>query len=226
MILARIQKLSVAIPENLAEMLEEEIIFGRLKSRERLTEEMVAARYGVSRSPVREALRLLERDGLVMREARRGIWVSPMSQRDFDEVYTCRIELEGLVAKQAAESADIEKKAEFKSLLSELKQAQARNDARQFFIVDVRGSFLTYTLAGNKTLTRLLGGLEKQALRYRYHAYEQDPKIIQLSLDDTARIYDAITAGDGEGAKAMTENLIREIWQSMRAGIRDAFGEG
>jgi DNA-binding GntR family transcriptional regulator len=59
MILARIQKLSVAIPENLAEMLEEEIIFGRLKSRERLTEEMVAARYGVSRSPVREALRLL-----------------------------------------------------------------------------------------------------------------------------------------------------------------------
>ncbi|ATN37053.1 hypothetical protein ACO34A_25110 (plasmid) [Rhizobium sp. ACO-34A] len=226
MILARIQKLSVAIPENLAEILEEEIIFGRLKSNERLTEEMVAERYGVSRSPVREALRLLERDGLVIREARRGIWVSPMSQRDFDEVYTCRIELEGLVAKQAAENPDVAAKEEFRVLLKELKEARSRNDARQFFIVDVKGSFLTYSLAGNRTLTRLLAGLEKQALRYRYHAYQQRPEIVQLSLDDTARIYDAIIAGDGEAAKAMTEKLIHEIWQNMRDGIRAAFGDG
>src|SRR5882762_9944121 len=116
------------------------MIFGRLKSRERLTEEMVAERYGVSRSPVREALRLLERDGLVTREARRGIWVSPMSQRDFDEIYMCRIPLEGLVAKQAAEADEAAKKAEYRGLLADLKSAQLRNDAREFFITDVRGS--------------------------------------------------------------------------------------
>lgn len=225
MILQRLPKLAAAIPESLAEMLEEEIILGRLKSEERLTEEFVAERYGVSRSPVREALRLLERDGLVIREARRGIWVAPMSQRDFDEVYTCRIALEGLVARQAAESNDAERKKEFRGLLVELKEAQARNDARQFFAVDVRGSALVYDLAANRTLTRLLQGLEKQALRYRFHAYEQDPKIIKLSLDDTARIYDVITAGDGDSAQAMTEKLIREIWQSMREKVRDYFGQ-
>lgn len=225
MILQRLPKLAAAIPESLAEMLEEEIILGRLKSEERLTEEFVAERYGVSRSPVREALRLLERDGLVIREARRGIWVAPMSQRDFDEVYTCRIALEGLVARQAAESGDSERKKEFRGLLVELKEAQARNDARQFFAVDVRGSALVYDLAANRTLTRLLQGLEKQALRYRFHAYEQDPKIIKLSLDDTARIYDVITAGDGDSAQAMTEKLIREIWQSMREKVRDYFGQ-
>ena len=121
MILARIQKLSVGIPENLAEILEEEIIFGRLKSKERLTEEMVAERYGVSRSPVREALRLLERDGLVTREARRGIWVSPMSQKDFDEIYMCRIPLEGLVAQQAAEA-----KAQLRNLDAIMKKHKIR----------------------------------------------------------------------------------------------------
>lgn len=226
MILARIQKLSVAIPENLAEILEEEIIFGRLKSRERLTEEMVAERYGVSRSPVREALRLLERDGLVTREARRGIWVSPMSQKDFDEIYMCRIPLEGLVAQQAAEADEAAKKSEYKGLLADLKSAQLRNDAREFFITDVRGSFIHYTLAGNKTLMRLLGGLEKQALRYRFHAYEQNPQMMQLSLDDTTRICEAIIAGDGQAAKAITEKLIHEIWQTMRDGIREAFGRG
>ncbi len=223
MILDRTHKLSIAIPENLAGRLEEEIIFGVLKSRERLTEEMVAERYGVSRSPVREAMRLLERDGLVIREARRGIWVAPMSVRDFDEVYTCRIALEGLVARQAAASKDVEKKKLFRGLLVELKEAQARNDARQFFVVDVRGSFLVYDLADNRTLTRLLQGLEKQALRYRFHAYERDPSVIQLSLDDTARIYDAIASGDEDAAQSLTENLIREIWRRMREDVRSFF---
>ncbi|MBZ9603608.1 GntR family transcriptional regulator [Phyllobacterium chamaecytisi] len=222
--LVRIQKLSISIPENLAEILEEEIIYGRLKSRERLTEEMIAERYGVSRSPVREALRLLERDGLVIREARRGIWVAPLSLKDFDEVYTCRIELEGLAAKYAALSNDTERKGEFSGLQNELTDAIKRNDAKQFFLVDVRGSLLTYTLADNKTLTRLLGGLEKQALRYRFHAYQQNPNILQLSFDDTARIYDAIRDGDAAKAQDLTENLIREIWQKMREGIRGSFG--
>jgi DNA-binding GntR family transcriptional regulator len=98
--------LTEAIPEGLARRLEDEIISGRLEPLTRLIEEEVALRYGVSRSPVREALRLLERDGLVNRAARQGIWVAPMSLRDFDEVYTCRIPLEGIAAAQAARSID------------------------------------------------------------------------------------------------------------------------
>jgi DNA-binding GntR family transcriptional regulator len=226
MILPRIQNLSVAIPENLAGILEEEIIFGNLKPHDRLTEEDVALKYGVSRSPVREALRMLERDGLVLREARRGIWVSPLSLRDFDEVYVCRIELEGLAAEQAAKSADAEKKAELHVVLDEMRDAQQRGNAREFFLFDVRGSLLTYELAGNRTLTRLLGGLEKQALRYRFHAYQQNPRIIALSLDDTARIFDAVMAGNARAAKELTENLIRQIWQDMRLAIGQFFGEG
>ena len=87
--------ISAAIPEELASRLEDEIIFGAATAACRLTEDEVALRFGVSRSPVREALRLLERDGLVVREARKGIWVAPLSLKDFDEVYVCRIELEG-----------------------------------------------------------------------------------------------------------------------------------
>ena len=96
--------LTQAIPEVLRRQLEEEIVFGRLEPLARLTEEEVAARYGVSRSPVREALRLLEGDGLVHRAARRGIWVAPLSLRDFDEIYACRIPLEGLAAAGAEEA--------------------------------------------------------------------------------------------------------------------------
>src|SRR5689334_18940968 len=124
--------LSAAIPEGVAALLEKEIIFGELAPMARLTEEEVAARYGVSRSPVREALRLLERDGLVLRAARRGIWVAPLSLKDFDEIYTCRIELEGVAAEQAARSSDVERKKEFRGLLEELRAAHARGDGREF----------------------------------------------------------------------------------------------
>ena len=80
------RNISAAIPDNLARVLEQDIIFGRLEPSVRLTEETLAEAYGVSRSPVREALRLLERDGLVVREARKGIWVAPLSVKDLDEV--------------------------------------------------------------------------------------------------------------------------------------------
>lgn len=225
MILQRPSKLSISIPESLAEKLEEEIIVGRIKSEERLTEEMVAERYGVSRSPVREALRLLERDGLVIREARRGIWVAQMSQKDFDEVYTCRIPLEGLVARQAAESDNDALKRDLRNVQRELEETQAAGDVRRFFMADVRGSFMIYDLADNRTLRRLLQGLEKQALRYRFHAYEQNPDMIKLSLDDTTRIFDAILDRDGEAAQSVTENLIREIWHNMRGEVGRFFGK-
>ncbi len=225
MLIQRTQNLSISIPESVAQRLEEEIIVGRLKSEERLTEETVADRYGVSRSPVREALRLLERDGLVIREARRGIWVAPMSQKDFDEVYTARNPLEGLVARQAAESDNDALKRELRDVQRALEETQASGDVRRFFTADVRGSFLIYDLADNRTLRRLLQGLEKQALRYRFHAYEQNPDMIKLSLDDTTRIFDAILAGDGATAQAVTENLIREIWQSMRDEVARSFGK-
>lgn len=218
--------LSAAIPESLSKLLEEEIILGRLPPSTRLTEEDVAARYNVSRSPVREALRLLERDGLVLRAARRGIWVAPLSVRDLDEIYICRIELEGIAAEQAAQSPRNDKKANFSGLLSRLRKAHEEKDAREFFLVDMQGSFLTYELADNKTLTRLLGSLEKQAMRYRYLAYDRNPQIVEMSLQGTAEIYEAIVASDAPAAKRMTEDLIRNIWQVLRTTMADVFSNG
>jgi DNA-binding GntR family transcriptional regulator len=217
--------LSIAIPEGLAALLEKEIIFGELAPMARLTEEEVAARYGVSRSPVREALRLLERDGLVLRAARRGIWVAPLSLKDFDEVYTCRIELEGIAGEQAAMSANAERKKEFAGLLEELRSAHLRGDAREFFLVDVRGSALTYDLSGNRTLKRLLASLDKQALRYRFIGYTHNPQIVDITMKHTAEIYEAIVSGQAAHAKSLTEHIIHYIWQFMRGAIAESFGK-
>lgn len=219
-------KLSAGIADNLVSILEEAIVFLELAPNERLTEEEVAERYGVSRSPVRDALRSLERDGLVLREARRGIWVTPMSLRDFDEIYSCRVALEAIAAEQAARSTNTALKAQLAQVLDAMRAAREAGDARLFFSHDVRGSELIYQIADNATLHRLLKGLEKQALRYRYHLYRRNPGVVDLSFDDTARIFQAITEGDVPGAYRMEHDLIERIWRETRDAIRDEFGEG
>ncbi|MFE3838769.1 GntR family transcriptional regulator [Pseudogemmobacter sonorensis] len=218
--------LAARIADNLVALLEEAIIFLDLAPNERLTEEEVALRYGVSRSPVRDALRSLERDGLVLREARKGIWVTPMSLRDFDEIYRCRIALEAIAAEQAAQSSNTAMKQKLLTVLDEMKRARDAGDARNFFSHDVQGSELIYQTADNQTLSRLLKGLEKQALRYRYHLYRRHPGVVDLSLDDTARIFGAIIDGDAELAFRLEHDLITKIWHEGRDAIREEFGEG
>jgi DNA-binding GntR family transcriptional regulator len=219
-------KLSAGIADNLVAVLENAIVFLELAPSERLTEEDVAERYGVSRSPVRDALRALERDGLVLREARKGIWVTPMSLRDFDEIYRCRIALEAIAAEQAARSTNAALKAQLWQVLEGMKQAREAGDARLFFTHDVRGSELIYEIADNSTLRRLLKGLEKQALRYRYHLYQRDRSVVDLSFDDTARVFQAIVDGDAERSYALEHDLIEKIWRETRDAICAEFGEG
>ena len=99
---------SFAVPDVIAKeltrFLEDQIIFGNLLPGERLVEEDIVRRHDVSRSPVRESFRMLEQDGLVVRESRKGVWVSPIDLRDLDEVYICRLTLESLAAEVAATS--------------------------------------------------------------------------------------------------------------------------
>lgn len=219
-------RLTAGIADNLASMLEQEIVFLKLRPGARLTEEEIAETYGVSRSPVRDALRTLEREGLVTRAARKGIWVTSMSLRDFDEIYRCRAALEALAAEQAAKSNNTELKNQLGNVFEAMMSARRAGDVEAFFESDIKGSELIYELAEDITLQRLLKSLEKQAMRYRYHMYSKSETLLDLSLDDTARVFDAIREGKPEEAHNLEHALIRKIWQTMRDSIGAEFGDG
>ena len=219
-------RLGRVIPEELAEILQAEIIHGRLTPQSRLTEEEIALRYGVSRSPVREAIRQLEADGLVVKAARRGIWVAPLSLRELDEIYSCRISLEALAAEQAANSTNMSLKQRLIQLLPSMRSAAEKGDVEEFFARDVDGSALIYQLADNATLDRLLRGLNKQALRYRYFAYSRRASAVSLSMKGTEEILNAIAANQADKARAMTEELIRNLWREMRPVLLESLGTG
>ena len=212
---ATIVRLPDVLARELARALESAIIFGDLPPEARLTEDDLAQRYRVSRSPVREALRLLEQDGLVLREARRGFWVAPTSRRDLDEVYSCRIALEGLAAEQAAQARTPAGVSELRICLELLAAAAGEGDVRAYFRENVRTTGQIHAMAGNETLRRLLDGIGKQALRYRYLAYSKSPELIAMSLAGNRQIVEAIAKGRPEAARSVTERLIRRSWKAV-----------
>ena len=204
------------VPRRVADVLQQDIISGRMAPDSRVIEEEIAERFGVSRSPVRESIRLLERDGLIVRAERRGARVSPMSRQDLDEVYACRVALEGMAAAEAAghhEPADL---AQLQAGLARLREALGSADAAGFFAANVAFTDVIHRAAANATLRRLLGGIGKQALRYRFFAYRAAPKLMSASLEGNRGLVDAIRRRDRDAARAQTERLIEGSWQTVR----------
>lgn len=212
------------LAKEVARFLENEIIFGNLAPDERLVEEDLVKKYGVSRSPVREALRILEQDGLTIRESRRGARVAPVSLGDLDEVYSCRLVLEGLAAEGAAvnrKPADIE--AIYRSLKL-LENAYRKKNIREYFERNVELTKQIHLSSGNATLRRLLGNIDKQALRYRYLAYSRRPEIMQYSIEGNREIVEAIERQRGRNARLLTEDLIQKSWQVIREHVGGSAG--
>lgn len=209
------------IPGILTDKLRLAIIFGDLSPSSRVVEDDIAAEYRVSRSPVREALRRLAGDGLVVREDRRGATVAPVSRRDLDEIYLCRIPLEGLVAGQAAagrSAAEIELLA---TLMTALEQAASAGDIRAYFHANVAFTDAVHAMSGNRTAIRLLDGIGKQALRYRYIAYRDFPHLVGLSVEGSREIVDAIGRRAQAEARRITERLIERSWMTIRDCIAE-----
>lgn len=207
------------VPQRVADVLGSDIILGRMAPEARIIEEEVAERFGVSRSPVRESMRLLERDGLVIRADRRGVRVSPLSRRDLDEVYGCRLPLEGLAADEAARRrapADLRRLQEG---LGRLRRAFRAGDIAGYFEANVAFTDAVHRAADNATLRRLLTILGKQAMRYRFLAYRSFPELMAMSVDGNAEVVDAIRAGHGAEARARTEGMIERSWSRIRGCV-------
>ena len=200
------------LPQELARGLEDAIVFRDLMPGARLVEEEIAARFAISRSPVREAIRILETRGLVLREARRGSRVTDLSPRDLNEVYACRVELEGLAAAEAAGARSPADLDHLDERLEALTAARAGGDPRGFLRASMALSRAVHEASHNRTLIRLLSTLEPQAMRYRFVAYARAEALMDASLDGNRAVAASIRAGDREAASAATAHMIRNAW--------------
>ncbi|MDI3318016.1 MAG: GntR family transcriptional regulator [Bacillota bacterium] len=205
------------------------ILDGRAPKGTHLVERELAEQLGVSRTPVREALRRLEREGLLVYEPRRGVVVSGFDEQSVRDLYLMRELLEGLAARLAAERHTPDEQAELERLLEEAETAVEQGDVDAAATQNVAITLQLYRMAHSARLEQALAALRDYIESFTRTGYRDDCRLRQAHREHRA-IVAAIRDRDADLAEELTRLHVRrslESWQHRRAvQAAAAAGEG
>lgn len=190
--------------EVVCETLRDAIRKGVLQPGERLMEIQLAEELGVSRTPVREAIRKLELDGYVIMMPRRGTYVANLSIRDVNEVFEIRTSLDSLASGLAAERITDEELERLQRLLVTIGGYIEEGDISQIVKTDTEFHDLLYQASRNTRLVGIINNLREQVTRFRATSMSF-PGRLQATLEEHRRIVEAIAQGDVREAQQAAE---------------------
>jgi DNA-binding GntR family transcriptional regulator len=205
----------------LSAIIERRIIYLQLAPGSHITEQEICDEFNVSRSPVREAFRQLEASGLIVRHARRGVRVTPMTEADLDEIYFCRIPLETLAASCAARNRQEPDLAFLNARLDAMTVALKAGDGGAFFGDNVAFINRIHQITGNRMLFSLLSIVEKHAMRYRYFAHTHSRTMLHNSAEGLQGLYESIRDRKAAQAKQRMLALMRKAHQLIAGALRE-----
>ena len=182
------------------EELKQRILTGKILPGTRLMEVELAENLGVSRTPVREAIRKLEKESLVTIEPRRGAYASDLNIKDVIDILEVRQEMEGLAASLAAVRMEGRNKSKLTEIAEKYKNAVIAGDASEMIKYDTEFHRIIVQACDNAILEQMIERLQELVLRFRYKYYE-DTKRVQKQPDEHQVIIDAICSGNAEEAR-------------------------
>lgn len=192
------------------EELKRQILVGEIAPGTRMMEVEMAEDMGVSRTPIREAIRKLEKEGLVTIEPRRGAYASEISVKDMVDVLEVRQDLEGMAAALAAEKVTEEEKQAFIKVNSEYEEAIRSGNTDEIIRCDELFHQLIVSYSGNKTLNQLLSQVQELALRFRYIYYDDFSRYEKMPKEHE-EIEEAILSGDSQKARIVAEEHVTKL---------------
>ena len=213
---AKIEPLG-AVRERVLATLRQDIIAGRLRPGDRLVERELAERFGVSRVPVREAIRALVAEGFVLFESARRTVVRRLTPTDVKELFELREALEVYAAGLAATRATPQSLAELRELLAIAAEATRSDDAEAITDVNTRFHDRILALAGNSLLISVMEPVDGR-LRWLTRQNVEWPQL----LTEHQELYEAIASGDPNRARA---HALSHVQANYRSTVRHLFGD-
>ncbi|WP_011581839.1 MULTISPECIES: FCD domain-containing protein [Chelativorans] len=210
-----------SLSDSLFEKLSEAIVRGELPPGTKLSEPKLAARHGVSRGPLREAIRRLEERKLVTRTPRQGVRVIVPSHKHVVELFHIREVLEGLAAREAARHATPADIEELRSMLERHAQVLASPDAMVYWQARANSDFhfLIARIARNEQLFNLLSGEYYTLFRLYRMQHRLVPGRAKRALLEHERIADAIADHDCELAEMLMRRHVAAARKSLETSI-------
>ena len=201
-----IEHKTISLADQVFEHLETDILSGKYQKGENLTESKLSLELGVSRTPIRDALRRLEQEHLI-EEAPKGMIVVGIGEKDLADIFEIRAALEGKAAEMAANNYTDEQLAIVREALEFQEFYLGKQDPDRIKSMDSRFHETIYKMSNSTVFYDVLMPLHKKILKYR-KASVSDSSRAAASVAEHRAIYEAIAARDGElASKLITEHL-------------------
>jgi DNA-binding GntR family transcriptional regulator len=195
-----------ALYEEVAELLRQRIFQRELEPGSWIDELKIAEEYGISRTPLREALKVLATEGLITMKVRRGAYVTEVSDKDLSNVYHLLSLLESDAAGTVAQKASDSQIAELQAMHRDLENAVGNRE--QFFVINERFHMRLLELADNRWQSQMVADLRKVMKLNRHNSLLKSGRI-EESLQEHRAIMDALAARDREGTTARMREHFR-----------------
>jgi DNA-binding GntR family transcriptional regulator len=187
-----------------------------------IDEQALATRYGISRTPLREALKVLASEGLVTLRPRRGCYVAEVDERDLDEIFPLLALLEGQAAFEATRRMGPAGLQRLEALHAELERATAEGDIGRIYRVNQRFHALVQELAGSRRLAQVIDDIRKVLQLTRHNSLLRQGRP-EESLSEHRRIMAALRDHAPEAAQAaMHDHLM--AGRAAYAGLKEQRG--
>jgi len=195
-----------ALYEEVAELLRQRIFRRELEPGSWIDEVKIAQEYGISRTPLREALKVLAAEGLVTMKVRRGAYVTEVSEQDLAEVYHLLSLLESDAAAVAATRATDEELRELQALHKELEGAVRQRE--KFFAINERFHMRLLEIAGNRWRNQMVADLRKVMKLHRHNSLLKSGRV-EESLAEHRRVMKALEKRDAAAAMQRMQEHFR-----------------
>jgi len=207
-----------SIEQRVAQSLRALIVAGQLPEGAQLVQRELAARLGVSQTPVRASLGRLQREGFVAVGSTGRAFVSRLTREDFEEIYAARLGLEGLAARLGAEAAGTKELASMRATLASLERAAAAQDLDAYLALRWEFYGTAYRASGRRRLAE-----EVERLYWRSERYNRlvlsTPQRFQESLGRYSAFFAHCEVGDGLAAERGVQESLRWAVDSVAGGL-------
>lgn len=206
----------VSLADQVFEHIERDILSGKYTRGEIITESKLSSELGVSRTPIREALRMLSQEHLI-EESGKGNIVIGISEKDLDDIFIIRKELECIAASMAAKNRTSEQLDELKETLELQEFYVAKSDTDHIKYMDNKFHQILYKLTGSNIFYDTLMPLHKKIQKYR-KASLQSGNRAEASVLEHRKIYEAIAAGNEKNAFRYALEHIENAYNHIKKG--------
>ena len=205
------------LPQRIMKTLAQAIIEGRIESGARLSEPDIAQQFGVSRTPVREALYALERDGLVERPPRKGARVATFTAKQVKDIYVCRALVYGRSANLATPLLSDEQLDELQDCTEQMVKAAQQEDILAYYNLNISFHDYLARVTENAMLLKLMSDMGNVTLRLRFMSLTIPGRSLYSAHVHRTELMERLRAHDARGAEKSVHHLISSAGDAVLA---------